>query len=86
MRGQPPILEVDITDLTHDGRGVARPDGKALFVAGGLPGERARVRLTARHRHYDEGKVEELLTRSPDRIEPKCPHFGGCGGLALAAT
>lgn len=83
MRGPLPTLEVDITDLTHDGRGVARPDGKALFVAGGLPGERARVRLTSRHRHYDEGKVEELLTRSPDRIEPRCPHFGGCGGCAL---
>ena len=77
------ILEVDITDLTHDGRGVARPDGKAMFVAGGLPGERARVRVTARHRNYDEGKIEELLTRSPDRVEPRCPHFGGCGGCAM---
>jgi 23S rRNA (uracil1939-C5)-methyltransferase len=76
-------FEVDITNLTHDGRGVARVDGKALFVAGGLPGERARVRYTARHRTYDEAKVEELLTRSPDRIEPRCPHFGGCGGCAL---
>ncbi len=77
------VLEVDITDLTHDGRGVARPEGKALFVAGGLPGERARVRLTARHRSYDEGRIEELLTRSPDRIEPRCPHFGHCGGCAM---
>lgn len=76
-------FEVDITHLTHDGRGVARVDGKAVFVAGGLPGERARVRYTSRHRTYDETKVEELLTRSPDRIEPRCPHFGGCGGCAL---
>jgi 23S rRNA (uracil1939-C5)-methyltransferase len=76
-------FEVDITHLTHDGRGVARVDGKAVFVAGGLPGERARVRYTSRHRSYDETKVEELLTRSPDRIEPRCPHFGGCGGCAL---
>ncbi|MBX3693252.1 23S rRNA (uracil(1939)-C(5))-methyltransferase RlmD [Dokdonella sp.] len=83
MRERYPVLEVDITDLSHDGRGVARPDGKALFVTGGLPGERARVRLTSRHRHYDEGKVEELLRRSPDRVEPRCPHFGGCGGCAL---
>ena len=83
MRKPNPVLEVDITDLTHDGRGVARPDGKALFVAGGLPGERARVRVTARHRAWDEGRVEELLTRSPDRIEPRCPHFGTCGGCAL---
>jgi 23S rRNA (uracil1939-C5)-methyltransferase len=77
------ILEVDITDLSHDGRGVARVDGKTVFVAGGLPGERVRARRTQRHRNYDEAKVEELLTRSADRIEPRCPHFGGCGGCSL---
>ena len=77
------ILEVEITDLSHDGRGVARVDGKTVFVAGGLPGERVRARRTQRHRNYDEAKVEELLTRSADRIEPRCPHFGGCGGCSL---
>lgn len=76
-------IEVDITNLTHDGRGVARLDGKAIFVAGGLPGERASIRYTSRHRTYDEAKVVELITRSPDRVEPLCPHFGGCGGCAL---
>lgn len=75
--------EVDIDSLTHDGRGVARVAGKAVFVAGALPGERVRIRYTSRHRTYDEAKVEELLTRSPERIEPRCPHFGGCGGCAL---
>ncbi len=83
MRKPNPILEVDITDLTHDGRGVARPDGKALFVTGGLPGERALVRVTARHRAWDEGRVEQLLVRAPERIEPHCPHFGLCGGCVL---
>lgn len=76
-------IEVDITGLTHDGRGVARIDGKAVFVAGGLPGERARIRLTKRSRSFDEAKVEELLTRSPDRIEPRCVHFGTCSGCSL---
>ncbi|HKE49464.1 MAG TPA: 23S rRNA (uracil(1939)-C(5))-methyltransferase RlmD [Rhodanobacteraceae bacterium] len=75
--------EVDITDLTHDGRGVAHLDGKAVFVAGALPGERVRVRYTARHRNFDEARIEELLTRSPERIEPRCPHFGTCGGCSL---
>lgn len=77
------LAEVDITDLSHDGRGVARIQDKAVFVAGALPGERARIRIVRRHRSFDEAKVEELLTRSPDRIEPRCPHFGGCGGCAL---
>ncbi|HMM68789.1 MAG TPA: 23S rRNA (uracil(1939)-C(5))-methyltransferase RlmD [Dokdonella sp.] len=76
-------LEVEIDSLTHDGRGVARVDGKALFVAGALPGERVLVRYSGRHRNYDEARVVELLTRSPDRIEPRCPHFGACGGCSL---
>jgi 23S rRNA (uracil1939-C5)-methyltransferase len=75
--------EVDITDLSHDGRGVARLDGKAVFVAGALPGERARIRYTKRSRNFDEAKVEELLTRSPERIEPRCIHFGTCSGCSL---
>lgn len=78
-----PSLEVEITDLTHDGRGVAHVEGKTVFVNGALPGERAVVQIAARHRHFDEARVESLLTRSPDRVEPRCPHFGVCGGCAL---
>ncbi len=77
------ILEADITDFTHDGRGVARIDGKAVFVAGALPGERARIRITKRSRSFDEAKIEQLLTRSPDRVEPRCVHFGTCSGCTL---
>lgn len=77
------VFDVDITDLTHEGRGVARVEGKTLFVAGALPGERASVRVTRRHRHYDEAVVEVLHTRSPDRVEPRCAHFGTCGGCSL---
>ncbi|MBZ0205295.1 MAG: 23S rRNA (uracil(1939)-C(5))-methyltransferase RlmD [Flavobacteriales bacterium] len=77
------ITEVSITDLSHDGRGVAHVNGKTLFVAGALPGETARVRIVKRSRHFDEAKVEELLQRSPERIAPRCPHFGGCSGCTL---
>lgn len=75
--------EVDITNLTHDGRGVAHIDGKAVFVTGALPGERVRIALTKRSRSFDEAKVEQLLTRSPDRVEPRCIHFGTCSGCTL---
>ncbi len=76
-------LEVQIDDLSHDGRGVAHVDGKAWFVSGGLPGERLRVRRTARHRQYDEAEVVEVLQASPDRVAPGCAHFGTCGGCSL---
>ncbi len=75
--------DVDITNLSHDGRGVARIGEKIVFVIGALSGERARIRVVRGHRHFDEAEVVELLSRSPDRIEPRCPHFGTCGGCAL---
>jgi 23S rRNA (uracil1939-C5)-methyltransferase len=77
------IVEVDVTDLSHDGRGVAHVDGKAVFVTGALAGERVRLRFTGKHRHYDEAAVEEVLKASPQRVMPRCPHFGVCGGCAL---
>jgi 23S rRNA (uracil1939-C5)-methyltransferase len=76
-------FQAEITDLSHDGRGVARIDGKAVFVSGALLGEQVRLSYRKRHRHYDEAEVVELLTRSPDRVEPRCRHYGACGGCSL---
>ncbi len=76
-------IELDIVDLSHDGRGVARIDNKTVFVPYALPGERVSGRLVVRHRNYDEARVETLIERSPVRIEPRCPHFGTCSGCAL---
>ena len=74
----------DIVDLSHDGRGVARRDnGKAVFIAGALPGERVMARQTARSRSFDEAMTLEVLEASPDRVEPRCAHFGTCAGCAL---
>lgn len=83
----PKIL--DIVNLTHDGRGVARwPEGhaqagKAVFVSGALPGEQVSVQQTSRSRHFDEAKTLEVLTASPNRVIPRCPHFGVCAGCVL---
>jgi 23S rRNA (uracil1939-C5)-methyltransferase len=76
-------IEADITDLSHDGRGVAHIDGKAVFVTGALSGERVRVRYSSRRRHYDEAVAEEILRASPDRVVPRCAHFGVCAGCVL---
>ncbi|HEX7349077.1 MAG TPA: 23S rRNA (uracil(1939)-C(5))-methyltransferase RlmD [Rhodanobacteraceae bacterium] len=85
MRKSPQVVsfEADVEALSHDGRGVARIDGKTVFVADALPGERVRARLVRRHRDFDEAEVEAVLTASPDRVEPRCPHFGVCGGCVL---
>ncbi|MCX7042732.1 MAG: 23S rRNA (uracil(1939)-C(5))-methyltransferase RlmD [Gammaproteobacteria bacterium] len=76
-------FELDITDLLHDGRGVGRLDGKAVFVTGALPGETVRVKQTGRNRNFDEGETIEVLKASPDRVQPRCPHFGVCAGCVL---
>lgn len=80
---------LSILDLSHDGRGVARwPDGhaqagKTVFVSGALPGETVSVQQTARSRHFDEARTLEVLQASADRVPPRCPHFGTCGGCVL---
>lgn len=76
-------FEAHITDLGHDGRGVARVDGKTVFVSGALLGEQVMARLRKRHRHFDEAEVVELITRSPHRVEPRCRHFAECSGCSL---
>nr|WP_190285640.1 23S rRNA (uracil(1939)-C(5))-methyltransferase RlmD [Lysobacter psychrotolerans] len=77
-------FEADITGMTHDGRGVARrADGKAVFVAGALPGERVMASQTGRHKSFDEARTVEVLQAAPERVSPRCPHFGVCSGCAL---
>jgi 23S rRNA (uracil1939-C5)-methyltransferase len=78
-----PEFDVLIEGFSHDGRGVGRIQGKAVFVAGALLGEQVRAQLVAKNRHFDEAKVLEIISRSPDRVEPRCPHFGICSGCVL---
>src|SRR5690606_32392640 len=74
-------FQIRISNLSHDGRGVARrEDGKAVFVAGALPGELVLAEPTARSRRFDEARTLEVLEASPERVLPRCPHFGTCGG------
>jgi 23S rRNA (uracil1939-C5)-methyltransferase len=77
------IQEADVLDLAHDGRGVARVDGKAVFIEGALPGERVRFRVFKRRRQMDEAGLVDVLTPSADRVAPRCAHFGICGGCSL---
>ena len=76
-------VEAEIESLTHDGRGLTHVDGKAVFVHGALPGERVRFRYTRLQKRHDEGTVTEVLRASPQRVTPRCPHFGVCGGCSL---
>lgn len=76
-------IEAEITTLTHEGRGLAHHAGKAVFVDGALAGERVRFRYTRTQRRYDEAVVIEVLRAAPERVTPRCAHFGVCGGCSL---
>ncbi len=78
-----PEYDLIIDGLTHDGRGVGRVEGKAVFVSGALVGERVTAVQTARNRHFEEAKLVSVINASADRVEPRCPHFGTCSGCVL---
>lgn len=78
---EPFVLE--ITDLTHEGAGVGRRDGKAVFVNGALPGEIVRCIYSTRRARYDVAHPVEVLHAAAQRVEPRCAHFAICGGCAM---
>lgn len=73
-------LNVTCHDLDGFGQGVARHQGKTIFIPGLLPGEQAEVRLTEDKRQFSRARVTKRLNDSPQRVTPRCPHYGVCGG------
>ncbi|MGY6502710.1 MAG: class I SAM-dependent RNA methyltransferase [Acidimicrobiales bacterium] len=79
-------LDIDTHAIAVGGDAVGRDDdGRAVFVAGALAGERVRVQVRSEHRRYAHADLVEVLDPSPDRIAPVCPHVAdGCGGCGFA--
>jgi 23S rRNA (uracil1939-C5)-methyltransferase len=73
-------IEVTVDDLAYGGHGVARHGGLVVMVAGGVPGDRLRARVTRMRRSLAEARAEEVLDPSPLRVEPFCRHNTICGG------
>ena len=74
------LFEAEITAMTAEGSGICRADGMAVFVPGTAVGDRCVVRVVKVLKKYAFGRLEELLTTSPDRTTPDCPIAGPCGG------
>ena len=83
MRADGPVVTATIVDLTHDGLGVADLDGRKVFVADALPGERVEIALRKRRRKMQEAELIRVLEPSSSRVQPACEYFGRCGGCAL---
>ena len=78
-----PILAATIESLDQEGRGVAHVDGKTIFIDGALPNERVTYQSQHIKPSYETAKVIDILKQSNQRVTPKCPHFGLCGGCKL---
>lgn len=72
-----------IESLDHEGRGIARLDGKTIFVDGALPGELVEFDSYRRKPNYELAQTLAIIKPSPLRQEPRCPHFGMCGGCSM---
>ena len=73
----------EIESFSHDGRGIARIEGKTTFIQGALPGETVSFQYTRKKKDFDEGAVVEVITASESRAAPRCPHYQTCGGCSL---
>lgn len=80
-RNKPFFERIEVTGTGTRGKAVGRaPDGRVVFMTGAIPGDTVSVQTFKKRKGYYEGRVQELLKPSPDRVEPKCVHFGTCGG------
>ncbi|MCL4260482.1 MAG: class I SAM-dependent RNA methyltransferase [Anaerolineales bacterium] len=75
------LFDLSLETLIYGGDAMGRlPDGRAVFVPFGAAGERVRVRLIEEKKNFARGEIVQILESSADRIQPRCKHFGECGG------
>lgn len=74
------IENIEIIDTANKGKSVAKHDGRIIFVQGGVPGDICDITVFKRRKKYWEARIDVIKEKSKNRIEPKCEHFGSCGG------
>ncbi len=80
-RRKPISLEnIEIIDTAGKGKSVAKHEGRAIFVQGGVPGDICDITVFKRRKKYWEARIEKIHEYSKRRKEPQCEHFGSCGG------
>ena len=75
-------VDLKIEDIAFGGKGVARENGKAVFIPFTIEGELVSAQIVREKKQFSEAEIVDLKERSPHRIEPRCPYFGECGGCA----
>lgn len=73
-------LELTVEKIVYGGAGLARHEGRVVFVPGVAAGEKVRARVLKEHKNFLEAELVEVLTASPERVEPPCKYIRLCGG------
>ena len=73
-------IELLVTGLGSSGEGVGKFEGFTVFVKGALPEEKVQVSITLVKKSYAVGRLEAVVTASPERVQPQCPVYEACGG------
>lgn len=77
------VLKLEVVDLSHDGVGVAKADGFAIFIPGALVGEEVICKITKVTKNYGQADLVEVVSKNPNRVKPICKIFGICGGCDI---
>lgn len=75
-------MRCTIQGISHQGEGVGRVDGQVVFIPFALPGEEVEIEIKENRKSYARAVMTEIISASPDRIDPPCPHYFTCGGCA----
>ncbi|MEY3105001.1 MAG: hypothetical protein RJA72_1033, partial [Pseudomonadota bacterium] len=78
-----PVLTLEIESVDLEGQGVARTEGKVIFVENALPGERVQARLVKQGARFDRAEAIKILRASSGRVQARCRYFGICGGCSM---
>ena len=77
------IVEIEITALSSECSGIGKKDGMVIFVPFSAIGDKLEVKILKVNKTYCYGKIERIITPSPDRVTPDCPIYTKCGGCSL---
>jgi 23S rRNA (uracil1939-C5)-methyltransferase len=77
------LTSLTIDGLSHDGRGIARFEGKAIFIPNAVPGDVVTAKVRTQNDQYDEASLLNIVQPSPHRATPFCAHYAQCGGCQL---
>src|SRR5216117_4082800 len=76
------FVDLKIEDIAFGGKGVGRAQGKAVFIPYTIEGELVSAEVIREKKQFAEAELVEVKESSPNRVEPRCPYFGRCGGCA----